>query len=65
MTKKQLKQLAAKIAKLEVIIQTSEDEYAVREAKNHMIQLNESAELELNDMLALDEMVSEMVKDRI
>lgn len=65
MTKKQLKQLAAKIAKLEIIIQTSKDEYAVREAKNHMIQLNESAELELNDMLALDEMVSEMVKDRI
>ena len=32
MTKKQMKQLATKIANLETIIQTSNDENAIREA---------------------------------
>ncbi len=62
MTKKQMKQLATKIANLETIIQTSNDENAVREAKNRMIQLNESADLDLNDMIKLDAMVSELLK---
>ena len=62
MTKKQLKQLATKIANLETIIQTSNDENAIREAKNRMIQLNESAELDLNDMLKLDVMVADLLK---
>lgn len=57
MTKKQLKQLAKRIAKLETIIQTSNDEYAVRQAKEQMLQINESSELELDDMVRLDEMV--------
>lgn len=61
MTKKQMKQLAAKIAKLETIIQTSEDEDMVREAKDKMIQLNESAELDLNDMIELDAMVADLL----
>ena len=58
MTKKQMKQLA----NLETIIQTSNDENAIREAKNRMIQLNESAELDLNDMLKLDAMVADLLK---
>lgn len=62
MTKKQMKQLATKIANLETIIQTSDDENAIREAKNRMIQLNESAELDLNDMLKLDAMVADLLK---
>lgn len=62
MTKKQMKQLATKIANLETIIQTSNDENAIREAKNRMIQLNESAELDLNDMLKLDTMVADLLK---
>ena len=62
MTKKQMKQLATKIANLETIIQTSNDENAIREAKNRMIQLNESAELNLNDMLKLDAMVADLLK---
>ena len=62
MTKKQMKQLATKIANLETIIQTSNDENAIREAKNRMIQLNESAELDLNDMLKLDAMVADLLK---
>lgn len=63
MTKKQMKQLATKIAKLETIIQTSKDEDEIREAKDKMIQLNESAELDLNDMLKLDEMVTDLLKN--
>jgi len=62
MTKKQMKQLATKIANLETIIQTSNDENVIREAKNRMIQLNESAELDLNDMLKLDAMVADLLK---
>lgn len=66
MTKKQMKQLATKIANLEIIIQTSNDESAVREAKNRMIQLNESAELDLNDMIKLDAMISDLLnKEKI
>ena len=66
MTKKQMKQLATKIANLEIIIQTSDDENAVREAKNKMIQLNESAELDLNDMIKLDAMISDLLnKEKI
>lgn len=61
MTKKQMKQLAAKIAKLETIIQTSKDEDEIREAKDKLIQLNESAELDLNDMLKLDAMVTDLL----
>ena len=61
MTKKQMKQLAAKIAKFETIIQTSKDEDEIREAKDKLIQLNESAELDLNDMLKLDEMVTDLL----
>ena len=62
MTKKQMKQLATKISNLETSIQTSNDENAIREAKNRMIQLNESAELDLNDMLKLDAMVADLLK---
>jgi hypothetical protein len=66
MTKKQMKQLATKIANLETIIQTSNDENAIREAKNRMIQLNESAELDLNDMIKLDAMISDLLnKEKI
>ena len=62
MTKKQMKQLAVKIAKLETIIQTSKDEDEIREAKDKLIQISESAELDLNDMLKLDEMVTDLLK---
>ena len=62
MTKKQMKQLAVKMAKLETIIQTSKDEDEIREAKDKLIQISESAELDLNDMLKLDEMVTDLLK---
>lgn len=65
MTKKQMKQLATKLANLEVLIQTSNDENTVRDAKERMIHLNESSHLELDEMIALDEMISEMLKNKI
>lgn len=61
MTKKQMKQFAAKLAKLEKIIQENEDEEKVRAAKEQMFQLNESVELDLDEMIQIDEMVSKML----
>lgn len=57
MTKKQLKKLAKEIAALENTIQSSTDKQVVYEAENRMTQLTNSADLELEDMLALDDMV--------
>lgn len=65
MTKKQMKQLARKIAEFEVIIQTSSDDLMVREAKENMIKVNEAAELDLSEMIQLDEMVSAILKEKI
>jgi len=57
MTKKQLKKLAKEIAGLEHTIQSSNDPQVVYMAKEKMTHLTESAQLELEDMLALDELV--------
>lgn len=65
MTKKQMKQLATKIANLETVIQTSADSATIQDAKERMLKLNESLELELNEMIQLDEMVSAMLKEKI
>ncbi len=62
MTKKQLKKLAKEIAEYESIIQNSEDKNAVNEAKNKQVQLMDSADLELSDMITLDTMVLEYLK---
>lgn len=65
MTKKQMKQLATKIANLETVIQTSTDSAAIQDAKERMLKLNESVELEFNEMIQLDEMVSAILKEKI
>ena len=62
MTKKQLKKLAKEIAEYESIIQNSEDKNAVNEAKNKQVQLMDSADLELSDMITLDTMILEYLK---
>lgn len=64
MTKKQLKQLAKKIADLEYTIQTSQDSNEVDSAKNRMMQVEQSADLELNDMLILDGLVQDYLKEK-
>lgn len=65
MTKKQLKQLAKKLADYEFIIQTSQDQYKVNEAKNRISQLTESSDLDLEEMVKLDDMIQEMLHEKI
>ena len=57
MTKKQLKQLARKMADLEHTIQTSNDSQVVHEAKEKMMHLTESSDLTLEEMVALDTLI--------
>lgn len=64
-TKKQLKQLAKKLADYEFIIQTSQDQYKVNEAKNRISQLTESSDLDLEEMVKLDDMIQEMLHEKI
>ncbi len=64
MTKKQLKQLAKKIADLEYTIQTSKDHDAVHDAKERMVQAQEAAQMELDEMLILDEMVQKYLTEK-
>lgn len=65
MTKKQKKQLAQKMASLELIIQKNEDPYKVNEAKDQMMQLSESADLDFTEMLEIDEMVLKILSEKI
>ena len=65
MTKKQKKQLAQKMASLELIIQKNEDPYKVNEAKDQMMQLSESADLDFAEILEIDEMVLKILSEKI
>ena len=64
MNKKQLKQLAKKLADLEHIIQTETDKDEVDRAKDKMIQAQNSADLELEEMVMLDEMVQRYLLEK-
>ena len=61
MKKKELKNLAAKIAKCERIIQTSEDKKAVRQAEDEIMRLSSSVD-RLEDMIVIDELVMEILE---
>ena len=65
MTKKQKKQLAQKMASLELIIQKDEDPQKVNEAKHQMMQLSESTDMDLSEMLEIDEMVLKILSEKI
>jgi hypothetical protein len=65
MTKKQKKQLAQKMASLELIIQKDEDPQKVNEAKHQMMQLSESTDMDFAEMLEIDEMVLEILSEKI
>lgn len=65
MTKKQKKQLAQKMASLELIIQKNEDPYKVNEAKDQMMQLSESTDMDFAEMLEIDEMVLRILSEKI
>ena len=65
MTKKQKKQLAQKMASLELIIQKNADPYKVNEAKDQMMQLSESSDMDFAEMLEIDEMVLKILSEKI
>ena len=64
MTKKQLKQLAKKVAEYEYIIQFSNDKNLVQDAKNKMVQATDAADMSLEDMLQLDELVQNYLSEK-
>lgn len=60
MKKKELKSLATRIAAAEQIIAKNEDAEAVRKAKNTVMELTERLD-GMDDLLAVDEMVQEII----
>lgn len=64
MTKKQLKQFAKKMADLEYIIQTSSDKNEVDLAKDKMIKAQEAADLELEEVVRLDELIQNFLQEK-
>jgi len=63
-TKKQLKQLAKKLADLEYTIQTNPDKDAVELAKDKMVKAQASADMELEEMVLLDEMIQKYLAEK-
>lgn len=63
MKRKELKNLAKKIAEAEYIIQTSDDSKAVSKAENEIIELSGKA-TSLEDMMIIDEMVQEILSQQ-
>lgn len=60
MKKKEIKEMAKKIAKYEMIIQNNTDEDEVIKAQNAILSLSKSVH-SLEDMMAIDEMVQDMM----
>lgn len=63
MKKKELKNLAKKIAEAEYIIQTSDDSQAVSKAQNAILELSGKA-MSLEDMMIVDELVQEILSEK-
>lgn len=61
MKKKELKNLATKIAKCEKIIQFSDDKKAIARAEDEIMKLSSSVD-SLEDMVAIDELVMELLE---
>lgn len=64
MKKKELKTLANRIAKAEFIVQTSSDKKEINDAKKEIMELSKHA-IGLEDLLALDEMVQEILTQKM
>ena len=62
MKKKELKNLAEKIAKQEIIIQTSEDSAEIQAAQNEIMRLSSRVH-DFQDIDTLDEMIQEILSD--
>ena len=61
MKKKEQKALAQKIAKYELIVQTSDDKQRIRDAQDKIMDLSGRVET-LDDIAAIDEMVQEILE---
>ena len=61
MKKKELKNLAQKIAKAEMIIQTSDDAKAVAKAERDIMELSGHVDT-IEDMVIIDEMVQDILE---
>ena len=64
MKKKELKSLAKRIADAEFIIQTSSDKKEISDAKKTIMELSNHA-IELDDILALDELVQDILSQKL
>lgn len=62
MKKKELKNLAEKIAEQEIIIQTSTDSAEVQAAQNEIMRLSSRVH-DFQDIDTLDEMIQEILND--
>lgn len=62
MKAKELKNLAKKIAKYEWIIQNSEDKKAILDAQTQIMKLSGCVD-KIEDMVAIDELVQEYIKE--
>lgn len=59
MKKKELKNLAKKIAEAEYIIQTSEDKDDIADAQNTILRLTSKVAMDLEEMTIVDDLVQE------
>ena len=62
MKAKELKNLAKKIAKCELIIQNSDDKKAIRDAQQQIMELSGCVD-RIEDMVAIDEYVQEILEN--
>ena len=62
MKKKELKNLAQKIAKAERIVQTSDDPKKVKKAEQEIMELSGHVE-SIEDMIIIDEMVQDLLNE--
>ncbi len=63
MKKKELKNLAKRIADAEYIIQNSDDSKAIAKAQNTILELS-SKVVSLEDMMIVDELVQEILNQK-
>lgn len=62
MKRKELKELATKIAKCELILQTSTDEKAIQDAKMEIMRISSTIDWSDSSSLLIDDMVQELLE---
>ena len=61
MKKKELKNLAKKIAEAEYVIQTSDDKQAISKAQKTILDLTSRVSMDLEEMTIVDDLVQEFL----